>query len=93
MTGFAFHDDVFTFNKRWFLRFAELYTKELRLPYACNVRVGTFDGPIMEALVESNCKVVITGIESGNDYIRNKVANRKLVDLMYSDRINIDSLL
>lgn len=78
LTGFAFHDDVFTFNKRWFLRFAELYAKELSLPYACNVRVGTFDGPIMEALVESNCKMVITGIESGNDYIRNKVANRKI---------------
>jgi len=78
LTGFAFHDDVFTFNKRWFIEFAELYKKELGLPYACNVRVGTFDGPVMDALIDSNCKMVIAGIESGNDYIRNKIANRRL---------------
>jgi len=78
LTGFAFHDDVFTFNKRWFIEFAELYKKELRLPYACNLRVGTFDGPVLGALIESNCKMAIAGIESGNDYIRNKIANRRL---------------
>ena len=78
LTGFAFHDDVFTFNKRWFIEFAELYKKELGLPYACNLRVGTFDGPVLDALIESNCKMAIAGVESGNDYIRNKVANRRL---------------
>jgi anaerobic magnesium-protoporphyrin IX monomethyl ester cyclase len=78
LTGFAFHDDVFTFNKRWFTKFAELYKKELGLPYVCNVRVGTFDGHILDALIESNCKMAIAGVESGNDYIRNKIANRRL---------------
>ncbi len=78
LTGFAFHDDVFTFNKRWFIKFAELYKKELGLPYVCNLRVGTFDGSVLDALIDSNCKMAITGIESGNDYIRNKIANRRL---------------
>ncbi|MGR3179733.1 MAG: B12-binding domain-containing radical SAM protein [Candidatus Anammoxibacter sp.] len=78
LTGFAFHDDVFTFKNEWFLEFAELYKKELRLPYLCNLRVGTFDGPVLDALADSNCKVVGVGIESGNEYIRNKIANRKI---------------
>ncbi len=40
--------------------------------------MGTFDGPVLDALIDSNCKMAITGIESGNDYIRNKIANRRL---------------
>ena len=78
LTGLAFHDDVFTFNKKWFLKWAELYTNKIGLPYACNLRVGTFDGEVTDALVESNCKIAIVGIESGNEFIRTKVGNRKM---------------
>jgi anaerobic magnesium-protoporphyrin IX monomethyl ester cyclase len=46
LTGFAFHDDVFTFNRKWFKEWADLYKKECGLPYACNTRVGTFEGPV-----------------------------------------------
>jgi len=78
LTGVAFHDDVFTFNKRWFLEFARLYHKEINLPYACNSRVGVMEEEIADALIMSNCKLIITGIESGNDFIRLNVANRNI---------------
>jgi anaerobic magnesium-protoporphyrin IX monomethyl ester cyclase len=78
LAGLAFHDDIFTFHSKWFLEFAKLYIKELKLPYVCNLIVGTFNGPVFDALVESNCRIVNVGIESGNEYIRTKIANRKI---------------
>jgi anaerobic magnesium-protoporphyrin IX monomethyl ester cyclase len=80
LTGFAFHDDIFTFNKKWFLEWAELYKKELNLPYVCNLRVGTFDDEIIDALVATNCTMAIVGIESGNEKVRNEIANRRMTN-------------
>lgn len=66
--------------KNGFLEWAELYKKELNLPYVCNLRVGTFDDEIIEKLVATNCTMAIVGIESGNEKVRNEIANRRMTN-------------
>lgn len=78
MTGVAFHDDIFTLNKRWFRDFAEEYKKKISLPYVCNLRVNSFNEEDVMYLKESGCAIAILGIESGNEYIRNEIMRKKI---------------
>ena len=78
MTGVAFHDDIFTLNKKWFREFAEEYKKKISLPYICNLRVNCFNEDDVRALKESGCVTTILGIESGNEHIRNEIMRKKI---------------
>ncbi len=73
-----FHDDTFTVNKEWLKEFCKAYSKEIKLPFACNVRPGTVNDELPLMLKEANCTEVRIGIEAGSDYIRNKILKRNL---------------
>lgn len=69
-------DDIFTLYKPWFRAFITLYAKEIKLPFICNLRAGNFDEEDVKLLKEANVKEVWIGLESGNDFIRNKVMKK-----------------
>lgn len=71
-----FHDDILTLNKDWFFEFSFKYKKEINLPYICNSRFDLIDEDIVLRLKESNCFAIKFGLESGNDFIRNKILKR-----------------
>ncbi len=72
------HDDVLTLNKTWFSQFCKQYSKEIGLPFMCNLRIGRFTEEDVKMLKQANCRSVIIGIESGNEYIRNNVLNKNI---------------
>ncbi|MBI5114995.1 cobalamin B12-binding domain-containing protein [Candidatus Poribacteria bacterium] len=72
------HDDIITLNKKWFYDFFTRYANSICLPFVCNSRVGTCDEDMMRLLKEAGCHLLVFGVESGNDYIRNRVLKKGL---------------
>jgi len=74
----VFSDEMFTLKKQRLLAFCEAYAREVALPFYCQSRANAIDEEIVTALKTANCELISIGIESGNDYIRNEVLNRKM---------------
>ncbi len=72
-----FADDTFTLNKRWLSDFCTHYSKEIGLPYSCNARVETIDDEIAQCLKDSGCLSVNFGVETGNEWLRGNILNRR----------------
>jgi len=72
-----FVDDVFTVHKKWTLNFAKIYEKRCRIPFLINARFDHMNEEIVSSLAKAGLSVVNAGIESGNDYMRNKVMVRE----------------
>lgn len=71
-----FQDDTFIMNKKWILEFCNLYKREIKLPFHCIVRLDQLDEEITFQLSQAGCVCVRCAVESGNDYIREKVLRR-----------------
>lgn len=75
-----FDDDILFLNKGWSEKFAERYSKEVGLPFACNARANLVDRRMVELLRKAGCYHVKFGLESGNEHICNNVLNRQLTN-------------
>ncbi|NQU61195.1 MAG: B12-binding domain-containing radical SAM protein [Rhodospirillales bacterium] len=75
-----FHDDVFGIKREWLEEFAEVYPKEVGLPYVALVRPNMVDEEYAKTLKKSGAHAVCIAIESGNADIRNKVMLRSMKD-------------
>ncbi len=75
-----FEDDILTLDRRWFRRFAALYTDRVRLPFICNARVDLLDEEMVSLLAGAGCSAVAMGIESGNAWLRRNVLKRNMTD-------------
>ncbi len=74
----SFMDNILPMKKDWFVEFTELYKKEINLPFACNFRVNLVTEDVVKILKDAGCYRLHFGVESGNDYIRNDILNRKI---------------
>ncbi|MFX0132329.1 MAG: B12-binding domain-containing radical SAM protein [Candidatus Hodarchaeota archaeon] len=72
----SFPDDTFTANKKWLIKFCEMYRKEINIPFVCNARVENLDDDICKSLKAANCYALKMGVESGSEEIRKNVLNR-----------------
>lgn len=77
---FHFDDDILFLDKKWLCEFSSIYSNDIRRPYSCNMRPNLMTEEGMNMLAESGCDMVQMGIESGNEFIRNKVLKRGLSD-------------
>jgi anaerobic magnesium-protoporphyrin IX monomethyl ester cyclase len=73
----AFADDTFTLNRKWLLSFCRIYKKEVGLPFLCNARVENIDDEVAQCLKVAGCISIDFGVETGNEWLRNYVLNRK----------------
>lgn len=71
-------DDIFGLNKNWRKQFCEEYAKKIRVPFFCLLRVNVIDEEFVSMLKDAGCYRISFGVESGNEYIRNKVMNRNI---------------
>lgn len=82
-------DDTFTMNKRHVISFCDEYKKRIYHPHGvhfyCMIRADTADEEIIKHLASAGCKIVLLGIESGVERIRNAIYNKKVIN---SDIIN-----
>lgn len=71
-----FQDDIFVLSHAWLQKFLSIYVNKINLPYHCHLRADLIDEELLEMLQASGCLSVTLALESGNDYIRNKVLRR-----------------
>ena len=73
----AFADDTFTLDKKWLAKFCEIYKKEVDLPFICNARVETISDQVVQHLKYAGCLSINFGVESGNEWLRKHILNRR----------------
>ena len=74
----AFQDDTFILNKRWLYEFLPRYRDEIGLPFVCNVRCDLTDEEKVQKLADAGCIRVATGIENGDDQLRQTILSKKV---------------
>lgn len=75
-----FHDDIFTFNRQWIEKFADLYKQYINLPFFCNIHPRYTKEDIILTLKNSGLSGTTFGIQSGSEYVANEIYNRKVLN-------------
>ncbi len=71
-------DDIFGLNKKWRREFLALYRERIKVAFVCLLRCDVVNEDFIQDLQRSYCYKIQFGLESGNDYIRNVVMDRKM---------------
>jgi anaerobic magnesium-protoporphyrin IX monomethyl ester cyclase len=74
-----FSDDLFFIrnNYKWLEEFAEVYPKEVGLPWNCNIRYDSVTQHAANLLEKAMCYGGAVGLESGNEEIRRVVIRKQ----------------
>ena len=75
-----FRDAIFNMFPEWFDKFIDLYTKEIHLPFTCNLRFDIVTEDTVRRMKEAGCYTIDIGLESGNKEIRHKYLHRYTTD-------------
>jgi radical SAM superfamily enzyme YgiQ (UPF0313 family) len=73
-----FRDEILTVNKKWIKEFSEKYPREVGLPFYCLMRPEIIQADVIDNLIKAGLYYIGIGVESGNDFIRTEVLNRKM---------------
>ncbi len=71
-----FRDAIFNMYDDWFYEFIEMYIKEIKLPFTCNLRLDIMTEQTVIKLKEAGCYLIDVGVETGNDHLRNRYLKR-----------------
>ena len=75
-----FRDAIFNMFADWFDEFIDLYTKEIHLPFTCNLRFDIVTEDTVRRMKAAGCYTIDIGLESGNKEIRQKYLHRYTTD-------------
>ncbi|HOZ53797.1 MAG TPA: radical SAM protein [Bacilli bacterium] len=75
-----FRDAIFNMYAKWFDEFIELYNKEIKLPFTCNLRFDLLTESVVKKIAEAGCYQIDVGLESGDEEIRKKYLKRFTTD-------------
>jgi radical SAM superfamily enzyme YgiQ (UPF0313 family) len=73
-------DDIFTLKRDFVKEFCGRYKKEIDLPFEATTRVEAASEDMFRWLKEAGCTRVAMGIESGNEWLRENILNRKMTN-------------
>lgn len=73
-----FLSDNFTIDREWLRAFADLYSREVALPFNCHVRANLINARVAADLARAGCVSVLLGVEAGDDHLRNAVLKRNM---------------
>jgi radical SAM superfamily enzyme YgiQ (UPF0313 family) len=74
-----FSDDLFFIRNsyKWLEEFAEVYSKEVGIPFNCNIRYDSINQHAADLLEQAHCYGAAVGLESGNQEIREVVIRKR----------------
>ena len=74
-----FSDDLFFIRNSyaWLEEFADLYPKEVNIPFNCNIRYDSVNQHAANLLERARCYGAAVGLESGNEEIREVVIKKR----------------
>ncbi len=75
-----FRDAIFNMYPKWYDEFIDLYIKEIKLPFTCNLRFDIVTEETVKKLKEAGCYVIDIGLESGDEELRRKYLQRYTTD-------------
>lgn len=81
-----FFDDIFPFKPSWVEEFAEKYPKEVGLPFLTNTSFNVCSEHYVDSLARAGCKCLLIGVETGNEYFREKILFRKMKNEMMVEK-------
>lgn len=73
-----FVDDSFLSFPKWLREFSIFYRDKINLPFIINAEPSEVNEELARIIKEMGCICVRMGVESGNDYLRQKVLNKKV---------------
>lgn len=76
-----FYDDMFILNRKvdpWLEEFAEVYPREVGLPFFCLTRCNVLTKENLAALKRAGLHSLTMSIEAGNEYVRNTIVKRHM---------------
>jgi anaerobic magnesium-protoporphyrin IX monomethyl ester cyclase len=73
-------DDTFGIDKKWRDEFCRKYKERIGIRFDCLLRANVIDEEFIRLLKDSGCYRISFGIESGNEYVRNKIMNRNMTN-------------
>jgi anaerobic magnesium-protoporphyrin IX monomethyl ester cyclase len=74
-----FSDDLFFIRNsyKWLEEFAEVYAREVGIPFNCNIRYDSITQHAADLLEQARCYGAAVGLESGNEEIREVVIRKR----------------
>ena len=75
-----FFDETFIRNIQWVKDFCALYKKDVGLPFMIMARIDSLDENLISIMAESGLKLVLFGLESGDEEYRKRHLNRRMSD-------------
>ena len=76
-----FYDDMFFVKKApddWLMEFAEVYPREVGLPFFCLTRCNVLTEEVLRLLLRAGLHSLTMSIETGNDYVRSNIIKRHM---------------
>lgn len=81
ITNFLFWSDVFNYDREWTLDLCEkIIESGLNITWSSNTRADTADEEMAELMYESGCRLVSIGVESGSQYMLDKIGKKITID-------------
>ncbi len=77
---FFFADDEFSMNISRLKEIKDLYIKNIKLPFHCQIRIDLLNEERISILKEMGCYSLTFAIESGNEELRKSVLNRNITN-------------
>lgn len=79
--NFLFWSDIFNQDREWTLDLCEAIIESgLDITWSANTRADTADEEMAELMYESGCRLVSIGVESGSQYILDKIGKKITID-------------
>lgn len=86
---FQFWDDTFNIDCKWTSDFCDAYKKEINMPFSMTPRVNLVNEEMVKALKNAGCVTIGTAVESGNEYLRNRLLKRGISEKQTIDACNL----
>lgn len=77
INNFLFWSDIFNADREWTLDLCEkIIESGLKITWSANTRADTIDEEMAELMYDSGCRLVSIGVESGSQYILDKIGKK-----------------
>jgi len=81
ITNFLFWADLFNADREWTMDLCEkIIESGLEITWSSNTRADTADDEMAELMYQSGCRLVSIGVESGSQYILDKIGKKITID-------------
>lgn len=81
ITNFLFWSDIFNLDREWVFDLCQkIIDSGLKITWSANTRADTADLEMAEKMYESGCRLVSIGVESGSQYMLDKMGKKITLD-------------